>query len=378
MRQSHTRSTAHEFLQLSGHPVFQVGLEWNAPKFAPKVNQNHSFNNVDDNTLMKQLLIAFSMLIIFIACYIAGTIYYTRYRLIRDKINQLPVFGDFLHIISWEPGEGIVITRNKRIRKHHARINIDNCNHQGGYRLISPLLGDEIFVRLPVSLKVTTVNENDYHTKDSIRITLAARIWWNVDNLYSLIHSPISTISSDEPSLRGKKILDRVDANLNSLASDQMRNLIAVESIAVLMQSTLPSILYRDQNQHNNPTSQYDAKATYSNNQSITNTLRYYLQEIFSAYGIRIDRVDIPTIRLSSEVQEAIDKVWQSRLLPIRTAHEVMARDIDIKHLANLIGIEAATINEILKRFQGTHLLGPIPFIEALMTNILQSKRGNP
>ena len=89
-------------------------------------------------------------------------------------------------------------------------------------------------------------------------------------------------------------------------------------------------------------------------------------------YGIEIQRVEIQSIRLSPEIQEAIDRVWKASLLPAQTEGEARARQIELRAAASVLGVDTVALNEIMKNFQGSSFLGMPAFLDSLFGRVAE------
>jgi hypothetical protein len=97
------------------------------------------------------------------------------------------------------------------------------------------------------------------------------------------------------------------------------------------------------------------------------------LNEQIEGYGLHAERVEIQEVQLPKDIQESIDRVWKATLLPAQSEQEAKAKYIqvtkELEAVRDVIGLDAAATNELLKNFRGSTFIGGMPKpLAALLT----------
>jgi hypothetical protein len=100
---------------------------------------------------------------------------------IRDHRKSVDLFWGLLQLVLWEQNEGLVFLKNKT-----ASEVIYGPEHGGGTRYIYPMLGDELRVRVPLTLRLTSFEDENILTRESIRIYMKVATWWRISDLQKI------------------------------------------------------------------------------------------------------------------------------------------------------------------------------------------------
>lgn len=285
-----------------------------------------------------------------------------RQQAFRNNLKEVSIFGDFMQVITWEPNEGVVMMRNNEIQPVQFKRG-QRKTRAGGARLISPWLGQLVYARLPLSRNKTVFELKNLLSFETIQLEFRVSLDWQVEDLDQFVehHSPGPMRN---PRQRGQAMIDRAEALLKDKTERILRDLVAQQSVSIPALAKMDWSLEKPDTQLTNIRLrvQHDAREKLK----IDDQLHHELELMTVEHGIRIlDRV-LVELRLPAEIAAAIEKVWKSSLLPATSAHQALAREIEIRSLANLIGVDFAAINELLKNFRGASFLGPLPILELI------------
>lgn len=297
--------------------------------------------------------------ILFFAAYIGVMIVLLPRLAFRDNVIQVSVFGDFLHIITWELNEGVVLLRNKKLQPstHHSGVG---ATKSGGYKFISPFLGHEVFARVPLSPIETKIEINNILTIDRIRVSIHGILYWGIKDLDTVVDK-LCPSYSDEPITRGQEIIFSAEDLLKVNAEKIVRRVAAKKSLAPPAIARL--IISLEASYAQQTGIQLSVPSDLSNPLDLDEILEKNLAEAACELGIKLEYV-VSEIRLPQAINEAIEQLWRASLLPVTAIHEARAKAIAIKAMESLIGMDATITDLLLKNLQGMAVFQiPIPDI---------------
>jgi regulator of protease activity HflC (stomatin/prohibitin superfamily) len=277
---------------------------------------------------------------------------------IRNQMREVPLFFGLVQLLLWEPQEGLVILRNKRL--YDDGVIQDS---QGGMIFISALRGQELRARVPLNLRQMEWSDTNVLTRDSIRVTIRLAILWRVSDLPRFVFDLNSSISVDRKQ-RELGPTQAAESWLRVQTEGSLRSIVSRTATGLLISSKATRYLHEAHPYGD------DDPMQMNTSESIAATLGADLNQKCHVHGIEVRQVEIQEVSLPADLQAAIDKVWEARLLPARTEQEARARQIELEKQAEVLGIEAVRANTILQNFQGSSFIGgrmPLQFIQELL-----------
>jgi regulator of protease activity HflC (stomatin/prohibitin superfamily) len=307
-------------------------------------------------------LVAFIGLALVALAIVSGWIWVTlslaRYRAIRDGQKNLSMFGGKVRLVLWEQNEGLIFLKYKRVS--------DVVSGGGGTRFISPLRGEELRARVPLTLRLLTWEDKAIPTHESIQVAMKVAVWWRVEDLKKYVFNIDSGIHVGQ-SHENVGVLEAAEAWLKTLTESTLRMLVSEASVASLISSRAVDYLQSP----SRLTSQSGPAAIGSGTpEALTADLARGLSAKAADYGLEVQRVEIQSIRLAPEIQEAIDRVWKASLLPAQSEGEARARQIELQAAAAVLGVDTVALNEVMKNFQGSSFFGMPAFLESLFSRV--------
>src|SRR5260370_10805864 len=300
---------------------------------------------------------------------------------IRHHRNEVNLFGWIVKLVLWEANEGLVFLKNKQISRL-----IYGPDDGGGTAYIYPIFGDEVRVRVRVTLKLTQFEDNKVLTRESIQVFLKVAFWWRVldlEKFYQLIDRRVDIVADD---YRKDAIVDVLPADgstpresaaelwLLTIAESCIRKLVSQSRISSLISKSAVRYLEGQDNTHALPAARrnraepvmaalvHDGAARMVAEGGTPDVLAREIQEMLipkvADYGLEIDRVEIQELRLPERVQTAIHDIWEAAMLPTRSEHEARAQQIKLQAAAEVIGAPAVALSEVMKSFKGTQFIG--------------------
>ena len=309
----------------------------------------------------------------------------------REHRPEVDLFGGFAKLVLWDPNEGILLLKNKKID-----FVDDDPRDSGGVRFIYPVLGQEVGLRVPLTVQPVEFNDASVYTSDSVPLSMRVTIWWRIKDLRSYYLSVSQEFHGlDErgrdtrpenqgdatgraPTAPARAQLQAAERWVTMSAEEETRAFVSTISTSLLVAEQILSQLpaagaatsaqaRRSSSWSNGPHDDDDALSMY---QTATNLLaerlKSRLNEKLVPKGIEVDRVSLQEVRLPLEIhQKAIDasKAWYALLEAQREGRGEAAR---LQELANVIGADTVGKSEMLKNLQGMTLYQLPRFLDNL------------
>jgi regulator of protease activity HflC (stomatin/prohibitin superfamily)/predicted RNA-binding Zn-ribbon protein involved in translation (DUF1610 family) len=306
---------------------------------------------------------------------------------IRGKQKEVDLVGGLVKLILWEANEGIVLLKNKQVSDV-----IYGPQAGGGTQFIFPLFGEELRIRVPLTLRLAQFEDANVLTRESTQLYLKVAFWWRIANLekyYYVIDREVRVadnksadddLSADAAaSPQGPR--DAAERWVLTLAESCIRKLVSQSTTAMVVSKNAAKYIHIDHsgadgsdgNAHG-PHSSLSLSRHQSvpdgpnvaNPENLAHAILHMLDPKVAEYGLKIDRVEIQEVRLPPELQQALDRLFRSHLLPAQSEQEVKARQIELQGIANVLGVQAVALKEVMKEFKGTYVGGFPKFLEAL------------
>lgn len=306
------------------------------------------------------LILVFVLLVAVAPLVIWGQVRFSKYVAIRDRKKEVTLLGGMIKLILWEPNEGLVLLRNKAISEVI-------YNSPGGTKFIYPIRGEELRARIPLALHLLTWEDEKILTRESIQVRMKVALWWRVLDLKAYVFSIDRNVHVENAHAE-MGLLEAAEVWLKTLTESTLRTIVSQLSVAFLVSSKATSYLHVEQSHNKELVSTLSPEVLTS--ESMADNLHRSLTPKVSEYGIELQRVEIQEIALSSEIQQAIDKVWKASLLPAQTEQEARARKIELQAVASVLGVEATALNELMQNFQGSNFYGFPQFLENLFAKV--------
>ncbi|HEX5152562.1 MAG TPA: SPFH domain-containing protein [Parafilimonas sp.] len=297
---------------------------------------------------------------------------FAKYNAVNQQQTEIDLLWGWVKLVLWQPNEGVVILRNKNVL-------FTDEQGKGGIKYIFPIRGEELRAKVLLTTRLLTWEDDKILTRESLQIHMRVAVWWNVSDILKYVFD-IDRPAQFNETRSEINLLKSSEAWLKTLTEGTIRVLASKASATQLITTATTGYLNVH---HNGDGNQVDTAASV---QSISETIALQLREELNrklkSYGIGVNRVEIQAIRLSAEVQQAIDNVWLAHLKPVQTEQEARARKIELEALASVLGTDAVALNELLKNFEGSNFsfFQPPAFLQTMfgMINTKTQKMQNP
>ena len=302
-------------------------------------------------------------------------------------------------MVLWNPTEGILFLKNKQIDFVDSSIS-----DGGGIRFLFPVLGQEIGLRLPLTVQTTEMENKGIYTRDSIPVDMKLTVWWRVRDLGQFFLSVgkelhklndagthvsrgdarpgfaeygVTVESRKKLEVAESWIRVSMEEEVRRFASGMSTSLLVTEKIASPLsledggqnvrqlpsqsqrQLPAPALADRPHDSHQPPVTRVvdDSLGTYltASNQ-LVQEMQPKLNSQLYAKGLEIDRVALQDVALPPEIrQKAIDAVaaWHGVIEARRLGEGEAAR---LEELCKVLGKDTVGLKEVLKNYQGTNI----------------------
>jgi regulator of protease activity HflC (stomatin/prohibitin superfamily) len=347
--------------------------------------------------------VAVLVLLLIVPSYCFLQIVLAKSRAIRDRKEEVNVFGGMVKLVLWEANQGLVFLKNKRIHR-----TIYGPRDGGGTRFIFPVLGEELKVRVPLTLKLTVFEDQEVLTRESVQLYMKVALWWRVADLekyYYSVDKQVRVMSTEQ--LEEVEALDHGRRNplaaqqdaaehwLLTLAESCIRKLISQATTATVVSKTATSYLHVEEKHRRTPagfgppiqalpgpgqgTVATEEPGDAASPGVLSEEIKRMLEPKVQEYGLEINRVEMQEVRLPKSIQGALDEVFKATLKPAQTEQEARAEQIRLQMAADVLGVETVALQEVMKSFRGSQFIGGMPkFIEALFARAAARHPGAP
>lgn len=276
-------------------------------------------------------------------------------RAIHAQGRVAPLFFGLARLITWEQNEGLILLKDKQIQEV-----IYGPRDGGGIRIIYPVLGEELKAHLPLTLTLSHFHDDKVLTREAIQLKVRVALWWKVADLekyYFVLSRGVHGLRDTGQHVGGFDETYRNDQSgaketaevwITTLTESCLRQLISETSAALIVSKRAVMSLP-------NSTGGATNAATPD---VIAHEVLKRLQPKVRDYGLEIDRIEAQEVQLPPHIQEAVDNVWIASTMPVKSEHEARALQIQLQHLAAVIGNDAVAVNEIMKNFRGASVYG--------------------
>jgi len=320
-------------------------------------------------------------------------------RAIDSGAQESHLFFRLVKMVLWNPTEGILFLKNKQIDFVDSSIS-----DGGGIRFLFPVLGQEIGLRLPLTVQTTEMENKGIYTRDSIPVDMKLTVWWRVRDLGQFFLSVGKELhklndagthvsrgdarpgfAEDGVTVESRKKLEvaeswirvSMEEEVRRFASGMSTSLLVTEKIASPLsledggqnvrqlpsqsqrQLPAPALADRPHDSHQPPVTRVvdDSLGTYltASNQ-LVQEMQPKLNSQLYAKGLEIDRVALQDVALPPEIrQKAIDAVaaWHGVIEARRLGEGEAAR---LEELCKVLGKDTVGLKEVLKNYQGTNI----------------------
>lgn len=285
-----------------------------------------------------------------------------RRRVLTEKV--VPLLHGIAALIAWDPTEGIVVLRNKSVVFSDDNLD-DAC---GGVRLIFPVLGDEVALRVPLEVQTLQFADENVLTQEYLSLTIRGTLKWRIADVrrfylwvsremretsdsggkYGASRSTRTVSTGDEPEETAKH------ETLNRLVRSSIEWLRGIaEAQTRLIVSRLHSgLLMADRVAYEVPEmrgSNLLGKAEFSNGtEQLGSSLKAAVEAGVRDYGIAIEDVAVREVAFPKEVIDQCVQAAKAAYLPLLGHRQAAAETAKLRLEVESLGREAIASERIV------------------------------
>jgi regulator of protease activity HflC (stomatin/prohibitin superfamily) len=342
-------------------PLFVLGMFWGATLFLSLV----ALILLPAGAVVGGLLAVLGTIYV---SYSVVRLLLTKSRVLREQ--EISLWAGHAKMVSWNPTEGVIFLKNKEFE-----FVDDDLLDGGGIRVIYPLLGEELVMRVPLEVQTLTFRDTDVLTKEYMPLTIQGTIYWKVTDLrsfYLYISKEVHKASDT-----GAHSVDAPGRRPQLEVAEQWLRLMAEETTRSVVSRIGTGLLIADQLVTDLPKTLPEAasiiglapqsSATYRTvTDSLAETIRTNVDAGVRNYGIDVHRVQLQEVKLPPEIYAAAVDACKSAYLPLKAHAEGLSKKLSLQAEADVLGTDALALREIagnIPAFALQDFLGPM-FLE--------------
>jgi regulator of protease activity HflC (stomatin/prohibitin superfamily)/predicted RNA-binding Zn-ribbon protein involved in translation (DUF1610 family) len=282
------------------------------------------------------------------------------------RTGEQPLLFGLLKLIAWNPTQGIVILKNKVV--HY----VDESLHDGGgIKLIYPMFGEEVALRVPLEPQSLLFEDEDVLTREYLPIVVRGTMKWRIvslEHFYLLVSTDLHK-AGDRAGFASelKQLQDNSAAHheidsrrklglavewLRWTAEEQTRSVVSRLSTGLLVADQVAADLPPDLRQKvqvsvpdNSQFSPSD-RGYRSGTDSLASRIYEALTERVSQYGIEVHEVTLQNVRLPAEIHQACVEACKAAYIPLIAQREADAKKLSMQAEADVLGVENLATRE--------------------------------
>jgi regulator of protease activity HflC (stomatin/prohibitin superfamily) len=285
-----------------------------------------------------------------------------RQRVLTEK--SVPLLHGLVALIAWDPTEGIVVLRNKSVV--FSDDNLDDGS--GGVRLIFPVLGDEVALRVPLEVQTLQFSDENVLTQEYLSLTIRGTLKWRIADVrrfylwvsremretsdsggkYAASRSTRTVFTGDEAESDPKhETLNRLVRSsiewLRGLAESQTRLIVSRLHSGLLMADR---IAYEVPEMRG---SNLLGKAEFSSGtEQLGSSLKAAVEAGVRDYGIGIEDVAVREVGFPQEVIDECVRAAKSAYLPLLGHRRAAAETAKLRLEVESLGRDAVASERIV------------------------------
>ncbi len=275
-----------------------------------------------------------------------------------------PLLFGLLTLVAWNPTQGIVILRNKIVRYID-----DNLHDGGGIKLIYPILGEEVALRVPLEPQSLIFEDQDVLTREYLPITVRGTIKWRIvslEHFYLLVSTDVQQagqrpgshnelkqeVGAASHEIDSRRKLGLAVEWLRWTAEEQARAVVSRLSTGLLVADQVAADLppeMREQVQVNVPeNAQFSPtdRGYRSGTDSLASRIYDALKERVSQYGIEVHEVTLQNVRLPAEIHAQCVEACKTAYLPLIAQRDASVKKQLMQAEADVLGKENLATRE--------------------------------
>lgn len=274
-----------------------------------------------------------------------------RQRVLVEK--DVPLLWGSTRLIAWDPTEGVLILKDKAL--HFSDDDLHDA--KGGVRLVRPMLGEELVLRVPLETQTLSFEDKDVLTREYLHLVIRGTMKWRIDDIekfYLLVSRELREVNEtndpmavrlprgDRAGATSRKLIDASIAWLRSIAQEQTRIVVSRVRSGLLIADKLiadvPEVRQAEQG-----TPELGSAA-----EGLSGAIHAAVAERLSEYGIAVAEVSLVEIRMPQAIVEQCIAAAKTAYLPLMAKNQSAVRREELRADASVIGRNAVAAREVV------------------------------
>ena len=282
-----------------------------------------------------------------------------RQRVLSRK--QVPLLYGLVHLIAWDPTEGVLVLRNKGVFFS----DDDLHDGRGGVRFLYPVLGEELALRVPLEVQTLRFEDDNVLTREYLSLMIRGTMKWRITDInrfYLLVSRELRQTSDaggrvrstpttkDEPT-GDPSPPDTIELLVRSaiewlrvLAEEQTRLVVSRIGSGLLIADRLAGEVPEVKGARGTGSEEFGG-ATAGLAEKIFTTLAQRVAE----FGISIHDVSLQEIKLPEEIVQQCIAACKAAYLPTIAERQSAAKRANLKVEVDLLGREVVGTRQIVE-----------------------------
>ena len=253
-----------------------------------------------------------------------------------------------VRMIAWEPTQGVLILRNKALTFK----DDDLHDGRGGVRLIYPVSGDELALRVPLETQTLTFDLANVLTQESLALRIRGSVKWriaDIERFYLLtsreLRVPGDTGRTGDAQTMTDRLLTASIGWLRGLIEEQTRTTVSRVRSGLLLADRVAADLPEMRALHG----QTSAEPLGGGTEGLASAIHATLTDRLREFGLAIVDVSLQEVGMPASVVAQCEAAARSAYLPTIAAREARARRLHLQADAAVIGRDAVAAREVVK-----------------------------
>ena len=281
------------------------------------------------------------------------------------KTGDVPLMAGMLRLIAWEPTQGVVILKNKAVKF----VDDNLADAGGGIRLIYPILGEELALRVPLELQSIEFEDAEVLTREYLPLDVKGTIKWRIiglDRFYLLVSKELrraneggeSTVCAFDEGAAGsydaQRKLGAAEEWLRLMAEEQTRTIVSRINTGLLIAEQIAEDLPAEVKERvaghvvgSSPFVPQPGGKYRAATDGLAATIYASISERVKQYGIQIHEVTLQEVRLPAAIHQQCVEACSASYVPFIAQKEAAASKMKLQAEADVIGTDAAAAREV-------------------------------
>jgi regulator of protease activity HflC (stomatin/prohibitin superfamily) len=269
------------------------------------------------------------------------------------------VYG-LVRLIAWDPTEGILLLRNKQVDF----ADDDLHDGKGGVRLVYPILGEELALRVPLEVQTLSFTDTNVLTREYLNLSIGATMKWRIENIqkfYLLVSRELRSTNEKageveelaQTARRHARVsAQRMVVQLMNASVDWLRGL-AQEQTRIVVSRVRSGLLIADRLMADVPEVRgVDALSSPPEfggaTDGLASAVHQTLSERLKDFGIAVVDVTLQEIKLPEEIVRQCVEAAKTAYIPLMSKRNATKRHAELKADVDLLGKEAVAAREVI------------------------------